>query len=193
MRSLYIQGNQAAKTPASFPKASRFKHLAKVLPLKEWTDLCTAEFRPPLPANIIGLDTGGDTHTLTIFFLNLIQIFSRTRICCIWVILKTGRVRWFLRFDCQMSWFTVSVCDCNMRGGWCGLLYILHVRHCNCRAYVMHMPCGCAKWLCNQPAEYWVMFMNMCLHSGCPQCQPVVYMMCLYGACFHGQGENGAC
>lgn len=63
MRSLYIPGNQAAKTPASFPKASRFKHLAKVLPLKEWTDLCTAEFHPPLPANIIGLDTGGDTHT----------------------------------------------------------------------------------------------------------------------------------
>lgn len=77
MRSLYIPGNQAAKTPASFPKASRFKHLAKVLPLKEWTDLCTAEFHPPLPANIIGLDTGGDTHThtLTICFLNLMQNF----------------------------------------------------------------------------------------------------------------------
>lgn len=36
------------------------------------------------------------THTLTICFLNLMQIFSRTRIYCIWVILKTGRVRWFL-------------------------------------------------------------------------------------------------
>ena len=118
MRSLYIPGNQAAKTPASFPKASRFKHLAKVLPLKEWTDLCTAEFHPPLPANIIGLDTGGDTHThthththtLTICFLNLIQIFSRTRIYCIWVILKTGRVRWFFKCRGLQCLFVIATC-----------------------------------------------------------------------------------
>lgn len=84
MRSLYIPGNQAAKTPASFPKASRFKHLAKVLPLKEWTDLCTAEFHPPLPANIIGLDTGGDTHTHThinnLFFEFDSNFFENTHI-----------------------------------------------------------------------------------------------------------------
>lgn len=82
MRSLYIPGNQAAKTPASFPKASRFKHLAKVLPLKEWTDLCTAEFHPPLPANIIGLDTGGDTHTHinNLFFEFDANFFENTHI-----------------------------------------------------------------------------------------------------------------
>ena len=35
------------------------------------------------------------------------------------------------------------------------------------------------------------MFMNMCLHSGCPQCQLVVYMMCLLRSMFSRTGREG--